>query len=142
MALRKNLSAAWRSRPGDIGLKHFAFVINRAPGIVKLAVYLYENLVQVSPPLGVGSHRRASFLADLCREHWPEPVPPEAHRFMRDVDAPFVEQILHVSQRERETDENHHGQADDLGRSLKIFERITHLEKLGNYRSALKAKFL
>jgi hypothetical protein len=61
---------------------------------------------------------------------------------MRDVDAPFVEQILHVSQREREADVHHHRKADDLRRSLEIFERITHPERLGNYRSALKAKFL
>lgn len=37
---------------------------------------------------------------------------------MRDIDAPFVEQILDVSQRELE--------ADDLGRRLETFERVRH----------------
>jgi hypothetical protein len=54
-----------------------------------------------------------------------------------DIDAPFMEQVLHVSHRERETDVHHHGQADDLGRSLEIFERITHPVRLGNYAPAL-----
>jgi hypothetical protein len=61
---------------------------------------------------------------------------------VRDIDAALMQQILDVSQREREADVHHHSKADDLGRSLEIFERITHPGKLGNYRFALKAKFL
>lgn len=125
---------------GDISLQHFTFVINRAPEIVKLAIYLYEHLVEMPPPLGVGSHRRGSFLADLRRENWPEPVPPETDRLVRDIDPPLMEQVLDVPKRERKADVHHHGQADDLGRSLEIFERITHPLRPGNYAAALKAK--
>jgi hypothetical protein len=61
---------------------------------------------------------------------------------MRDIDAALVAETVDVSQREREADVHHHGQADDLRRSLEIFERITHRERLTDYRLALKAKFL
>ncbi|WP_233342237.1 hypothetical protein [Maricaulis salignorans] len=56
---------------------------------------------------------------------------------MRDIDPALVEQILDVSQRERKPDIHHHRKADDLGRSLEIFEWITHRVGLGNCVAAL-----
>ncbi len=41
---------------------------------------------------------------------------------MRDVDAPLVQQVLHVPQRERVADVLHDRQADDLGRGLEVAE--------------------
>jgi hypothetical protein len=61
---------------------------------------------------------------------------------VRDIDSALVGQILDVLQRERKADVHHHGKADDLGRSLGIFERITHRVRLGNHGATLKAKFL
>ena len=58
-------------------------------------------------------------LSDLRREQWTEPVPPEPHRLVADLDAALVQQILDVAQRERILDIQHHGQADDLGEVLK-----------------------
>ncbi len=37
--------------------------------------------------------------SDFCCEHSPEPVPPEAHRFIGDVDTPFVQQSFDIAQR-------------------------------------------
>ena len=45
---------------------------------------------------------------------------------MLDIDAALVEQILDVPQRARKADVHHHRKADDLGRSLEIFERTTY----------------
>ena len=81
-------------------------------------------------------------LADLRREHRPEPVPPEPNCLVRDIDASLMEEVLDVSQREREADIHHHRQADDLVRSLEIIKWITHRARLENYVAALKAKFL
>jgi len=36
--------------------------------------------------------------ADVVRKRWTEPVPPEAHRLITDVDATLEEQVLHVPQ--------------------------------------------
>ena len=127
--------------PSDIGLEHFTLVIDGAPEVVKLAVDFDENLVEMPGPIRVVLTLNSPF-PDLSSEHRPEPVPPEADRLVRDIDAPFVEQVLDVPKRERKPDVHHHRQADDLGRSLEIFERITHRQRLGNYRSSLKAKFL
>ncbi len=52
-----------------------------------------------------------------------EPVPPEPHRLVADDDAPFVQEILDVSKRQREAHIHHHRAADDLGRRLEIAER-------------------
>ena len=46
---------------------------------------------------------------------------------MTDVDAALVQQILDVSQRDRETNVQHHRQADDLLARLEIFVRVTFL---------------
>jgi hypothetical protein len=66
-----------------------------------------------------------------------EAIPPEANRLMRDINAALVEQVLDVPKRERKPDVHHHRKADDLGRSLEIFERITDPGKLGNRARAL-----
>jgi len=39
-------------------------------------------------------------VADPRGEHRTEPVPPEPHRFMTDIDPAFEQQILHMPQRQ------------------------------------------
>ena len=73
------------------------------------------------------SERPHSFdasLADLGGEHWPEPVPLEAHGLVADVDAAFVQQVFAVAQRQWKADVHHHCEADDLQRRLEITERV------------------
>ena len=41
---------------------------------------------------------------------------------MADVDAPLVQQILDVPERQREPDIQHHRQADDLGAGFEVLE--------------------
>ena len=66
-------------------LEHFAFVIDGAPKIMRLAIDPHEHLVQVPTPGRVETVIDASRLG-LSREHWSEPVPPETHRFVTDID--------------------------------------------------------
>ena len=53
---------------------------------------------------------------------------------MEDVDAPLVQKILDVPQREREPNVHHHGQADDLGTGLEIAKgkRCVMIESYGD----------
>ena len=60
--------------------------------------------------------------ADFCGKQRPEPVPPKPHRLVADDDAPFMEQVFDVSQREGEPDVHHHREADDLGAGLEVPE--------------------
>jgi hypothetical protein len=60
------------------------------------------------------------FLADLSGKQRAKSVPPKSNRLIADVDAAFVQKILDVPKRQRETDIHHHGQTDDLGARLEV----------------------
>jgi hypothetical protein len=45
-----------------------------------------------------GPQSGGSLLPDIHGEHRTEPVPPEPHRLMADIDTALVEQILDLSQ--------------------------------------------
>jgi len=106
--------------PGDIALEHFPFVIDGAPEIMRLAVDLHEDLVEMPAVLHSGAQALDPFASDLGGEHRPEAVPPVAHRFVADLDAAFVEEILHIPERQRVADVEHHRQADDLGARFEV----------------------
>jgi len=61
-------------------------MIDRPPELVRLAIDVDEHLVQMPAPLGIGMALNAT-LAKLRREHRTEPVPPEPHSLVADVDA-------------------------------------------------------
>ncbi len=67
-------------------------------------------------------HRLHPAAPDLGRENRPKPVPPEPHRLMRDIDAPLMQKVFDVPERERISDVPHHCQADDLGAGLEVAE--------------------
>jgi hypothetical protein len=37
-------------------------------------------------------------LSDFCREHWPETIPPGAHRFVANVEISFMQEIFNLTQ--------------------------------------------
>jgi hypothetical protein len=47
----------------------------------------------------------------------------EPNRLVADVNAPLVQQVLDIPEREGRTGVQHRGQADDLGALLEIAER-------------------
>ncbi len=95
-------------------------MVDSAPEIVLHAVDLHENLVEVPASMPEIPHRLDPTPAYLGRENRPEPVPPEPHRFMRDVDAALVQQVLDVPERKRVAHIHHDRQADDLGARFEI----------------------
>jgi len=104
-------------------LQYLAFVIYRTPQIIRLAIDLHEDFVQVPTPLRIRSSLNAMF-SDLVGEHWTETVPPEPNRLVTDVDAPFEQNILDLPQRQRIADIHHHHEADHLGQAVEITEGI------------------
>ena len=51
-------------------------------------------------------------------------------RLMADVDTALEQQIFDLSQRQRVADIYHHREADDLGRTVEVAERIVHRREL------------
>src|SRR5918994_7774671 len=77
-------------------------------------------------------------LAELRGEHRTEPVPPEPHRFVADIDPAFEQQILDLPQRQWIADVYHHREADDLGRAVEVAEGIAHSPRLRTALTRLK----
>src|SRR6056297_590952 len=123
----------------DEALQHLTFVVDGSPEVVPLAVDLYENLVEVPPPVA-GLHAPDAPLTDLGGELRPKPVPPESNRLVTDLDTTLVQQILDVPKRQREPDVHHDRQADDLGRRLEVLEGVAfgHLGTLAGAMPRLK----
>ncbi len=92
---------------GDVAFQHLTLVIYSAPEVVRLAVDLYVDLIEVPPPVAESPHAADQPLADVGGEHRAEPVPPKPHRLVADVDAALEQQILDVAQRQRVADLHH-----------------------------------
>lgn len=61
------------------------------------------------------AHAKYPLAPDFRREHRPEPVPPEPHCLVANVNPTFEQQVLNVAQAERKPDIHQHHQADHLG---------------------------
>ena len=109
---------------GDVALEYLALLIHRPPQIMALAVDLDEHFIKVPAPLTKSTHPADTLAPDLCREHRSEPVPPQPHRLVADVDAALGEQVLDVAQGQRKTDIHQHRQPNDLRRGVEIPERV------------------
>jgi hypothetical protein len=96
---------------------------------MRLSIDPDEHLVQVPALLRKRAMMKAS-LPDRGRNHRTEPVPPVPNRLVADVDAPLVQNILDLSQRQRIADIRHHHEADHLGRAVEITEGIAHRRRL------------
>ena len=126
----------------DKAFQDFTFVITSPLMIVHRAVNLDEYLVQVPLQVRIYVHLADPFLADLSGKHRAKSVLPKSNRLVADIDAPFVQQILHISKRQRETDIHHHRQTDDLGARLEVAKgaAFCHQKKL-SARPARPNKF-
>jgi hypothetical protein len=67
-----------------------------------------------------------------------EPVPPETHRLVADIDTALEQQIFDLAQRQRVPDIHHHREADNFGRTIEITEGVFHPSKLRNSPYRLK----
>jgi len=73
-------------------------VIYRAPAGMHLAVDLHVDLINILTPLPETPHPAHPLAPDVSREQRTEPVPPQPHRLVTDVDTPLEQQILDVAQ--------------------------------------------
>ena len=92
---------------------------------MRLAVDTNEHFVQVPTPIRIRMMLNPA-LPDLRGEDQAEPVPPQPHHLMTDVDTAFVQQILDLAQRQRIADVHHHRQADHPRETIEIAEWISH----------------
>ena len=57
---------------------------------------------------------------DISSEHRTKSIPPKPHRLVANINAAFVQKILHVPKRKRKPDVYHYREADDFGRRLEV----------------------
>jgi hypothetical protein len=90
-----------------VAFQHLTFVIHSPPKGMRLAVDTHENLVQVPSPIRVRTHLLDTFTADFSGEHWAKSIPPVPHRFVADVDAALVQQVLDIAERKGKANVHH-----------------------------------
>lgn len=83
--------------------------------VVLDAIALHKDLVEMPLPLGILSHKARAFRPDLPGEDWTEPVNPEPHTLVADVDAPLMKPVFYILKREWKTNIHHHCELNDLG---------------------------
>ncbi len=79
-------------------LQHLVFVIHGAPQVVRLAIDPDKHFIQMPSPLVMTSMLLNAPLPDLRGEHWTEPVLPEPHRLVADIDTPLKQEIFDLPQ--------------------------------------------
>ena len=79
-----------------------------------LTIDPHEDLVQVPAPARIRMMLDAPF-RDLRSERRSEPVPPEPHRLVSDIDAALGQQVFDLPQRQWLSDVHHHREANYLG---------------------------
>jgi hypothetical protein len=124
----------------DVAFQHLALMIHGPPKGMRLAADLHENLVQVPSPIRVRTHLLDTFTTNFCGEHWAKSIPPIPHRFVADVDAALVQQVLDIAERKGKANLHHDRQADDLRVAVKALERVCfrHEQRLRNHPARLK----
>jgi hypothetical protein len=108
-------------------------VVDLSPEVVRDAVDLHEDLIQIPSPVGQGPHVIDPLSLDLGGEQRAKSVPPEPHGLVADVDAALMQQVLDVAERQRVADVPRHCQADDLWAGLDVPEggMLGQLTRLG-----------
>ena len=108
-------------------------MIDGAPQVMRLAINLHKDLIEVPLPLVDLAYIACPADADLSSEHRPKTINPEPYALMANVDAAFMQQIFHIPQRQRKANVHHHCELNDLGRCFEISKRISgHPVKLAD----------
>jgi len=107
------------ARFSHVAFENFALVIDRTPQVMRLAVDLHVDLIEIPFPMAETAHSAHTLPPNIGRKHRAKTIPPQPHRLVADVNAAFEQQILHVPKRQRETHIHQHDKADHLGRRVK-----------------------
>ena len=100
-------------------------MINGPPEVVRLTVDLHEDVVEMPPPMCPGPHAIDPLPPDFRGEQRSEPIPPEPDGFVAYIDAALMQEVLDIPQRQRKTDVQHDGRANDLRRGFEVAEGRT-----------------
>ena len=79
-------------------------MIDRTPQVHHLAVHHHVHLVEMPLPVPKAADARNTLPPDIGCKHRAEAIPPVANHLMTNVDPTLEQQVLHVAQRQRETD--------------------------------------
>ena len=96
-----------------------------------------NHFIEMLSPVRIGQLMNAAF-PYLRGEHRTEPVPPELHRLMADIDAALAKNIFDLAQRQWIPDVYHHREANNLGRRVEISKWDSHPMRLKNGLVCLK----
>jgi len=99
---------------GNVALEHLTFMIDGTPEVMLVPVDLHENLIEMPLPLSMLTHVGGALRSDLTGEDRAEPIDPEPHAFMADIDPTLVKKVFNISKREWEPDIHHHRELDDF----------------------------
>jgi hypothetical protein len=99
-------------------------VIHGTPKVMPLAIDLCENFAQRPQPVRIGSHPVDPVSSDFRCKHRAKSSPSVPHRFVADVDAALVKQVLDIQKRKWEPDIHHHHQASDFWAIMEVLEGI------------------
>ena len=122
IAFLMNFNAAALSRV--LVTKDSNTALDSPPEVAHLAVDLHVDLVETPMPMGELAHVLDPLSADLAGEHRAEPVSPQPHGLVTNVDAALEQQVLDVAQGQGETDLKHDHQPDHLGRGVEPAKRV------------------
>ena len=106
-----------------------------------LAINLHKYLIQMPLPVRVCAHLLNPFPADFSGKQRAKTVPPISNRFVANIDAALVQKIFYVSQRQRKTNIQHDGVADNFGAAMKALEWVcfNHVDRLRNHPPRLNS---
>jgi len=57
----------------------------------------YENLIQMPSLLWCVMEGGSAGFSDFCCNYWPEPIPPNANRFIANIDASFMQKVFDLT---------------------------------------------
>jgi len=124
-----------------LAFQNLAFMINGTPRVMRHSINLHKNLIQMPLPVRTCAHPADPVSPDLSSKHRAKSIPPVPHRFVTDVDASLVQQVLDVSERKWKANVHHDRQANDLRAAVKVLEGVFfhHMQKLRNRPARLKS---
>ena len=103
-----------------IALENLAFMINDTPKIMGLTIDLYDDVIEVPPPICGASHPANPLAANVGGKHWTETVSPEADGLVADIDTAFDDQILYIPQAEWKANVHQNHETDHLRRRVEV----------------------
>lgn len=115
---------------GNVRFQDLTLMVHRTPQVMSLAVDLYEHLIKVPAPVSNAPHSADPLPADVCGKQRSEPVPPEPHRLVTNINAALEKQIFNIPQAQREPHAHHYHQSDHLWRRVETAERVRRLAHL------------